>query len=180
MLKKRTRRKHCLACTVIFEPDPRTKDKQKYCSNPNCQTIRQRKNERNWRKRNPECLKQQRQQTREWLKIHPKYSFQRRQKNPQVAKSNRINTRVRMKKIRQIKLFDKSKVILTQLSGDKQVKCYLTRGNQWLYMRLTKASPLSRLPIIRHNKHKVINNLPKIKWLYEISSKNGYQPVKGP
>ena len=180
MLNKRTRRKHCLACAVLFEPDPRTKGNQKYCSKPNCQTIRQRKNEKNWRKRNPECLEQQRQQTRKWFKTHPKYSFQRRQKNPRVAKSNHMNTRVRMKKIRQIRLFDKSKVILTQLSGNKEVRCYLTRGNQWLYMRLTKASPLSRLPVIRHNKNRIINNLSKTKWLYEISDKNGCKPVKVP
>ncbi len=170
-MSKQSRQKRCLCCNALFEPDPRTKGRQRYCSKPECQIIRQRENEEYWRKRNPDCVEEQRRQTREWFKTHPEYSGLRRQKNPQLAESNRSNSRVRMKKIRKIRLFDKSKVILTQLSGNKEVRCYLTRGNQWLYMRLTKASPLSRLAFGRDNSNKISNNFARTKWLYAVPDK---------
>ncbi len=47
------RRKRCKNCKELFEPDVRTKGKQKYCSKKECQNKRQRENEKDWRKRNP-------------------------------------------------------------------------------------------------------------------------------
>lgn len=78
----RKRRKRCLYCGKLFEPDPRTKGKQKYCSKPVCQAKRQRLNETDWRRRNPECLAEQYELTRIWYKTHPNYSRQRRKNNP--------------------------------------------------------------------------------------------------
>lgn len=172
-MPKQSRRKRCISCNVLFEPDPRTKDKQKYCSNSACQSTRQRKNEKDWRKRNPDCVEEQRRQTRQWFKIHPEYSRYRRKKNPQLDRSNRNNSRTRMEKIRKKRLFDKSKAILTQLSGNKELRCYLTRGNRWLYLRLTKASPLSKLGFRRDNS----NNPAKTGRLYEIPDKTVYEPA---
>ncbi len=168
--KKIRRRKRCLFCKGLFQPDPRTKGKQRYCSKELCQGKRQRKNERDWRKRNPECVDSQYEQTRQWFKSHPQYSAQRRANNPKILDKNRHQTRVRMKKIRTKQLFDKSKVILTQIVGGKSDKCYLARGGSWLLVRLTKASPLSRLKCLRHNviqRFSVANQLPRGK-LYDM------------
>ena len=69
------------------------------------------------------------------------------------------------------KMFDKSKVILTQLTGGKEDDCYLTRGGRGLYVRLTKASPLSKTGSIGDNRRhlkRVVNRLPRGR-LYALS-----------
>ncbi|MCK5215844.1 MAG: hypothetical protein KAR05_10895 [Candidatus Omnitrophica bacterium] len=168
---KRKRQKRCKCCRKLFQLDARTKGKQKYCSKPECQRKRQRQNERDWRKRNPDCVEYQYQQTRQWNKAHPDYSRQKRAQNPQLLKHNSDQTRHRMQEIREKRVFDKSKVILTQVVGSKPDKCYLTRGSKWLHVRLTKASPLSKRGSVGDNRNmckRVANRLPKGR-LYDLS-----------
>jgi len=161
---KRTRRKRCLSCRGLFDPDPRTKGRQRYCSRSECQTKRQRHNEQDWRARNPDCLAYQREQSRQWHRDHPDYSQQRRANDVELLAHNRDQTRVRMRTMRGKRMFDKSKVILTQLAGGKLDKCCLTRGGKGLYVCLTKASPLSRRGALRDNRSRfkrVANRLPR-------------------
>lgn len=168
---KRQRQKRCKSCRELFQPNSRTKGKQRYCSKPECQAIRQKKNEKDWRKRNPDCVEYQYQQTRQWNNAHPDYSRQRRSKDPQLLSRNRNQTCHRMQKIRAKRMFDKSKVILTQLIGGKANKCYLTHGAKWLYVRLTKASPLSKRGSVGDNRKlykREVNRLPKGR-LYNLS-----------
>ena len=167
----RTRRRRCRHCGELFTPDPRTKGKQRYCSKPECQTKRQRLNELGWRIKNPDCLDYQRGQSRLWHKNHPDYSRNRRLKTPRLLKINRDDTRLRMRKIRFQRMFDKSKLILTQLIERQADKCYLTQGARWLMMRLTKASPLSKLPFMGDNRFRLkraVNHLPR-GHLYDLS-----------
>ena len=166
-----TRQRRCQCCGELFTPDPRTKDRQQYCPKPVCQTKRQRQNESAWRRKNPDCLDYQREQSRLWYINHPEYSRLRRLKNPRLLVKNRNDTRVRMRKIRSQRLFDKSKVMLTQLVERQADKCYLTYGYRWLMVRLTKASPLSRLPFIGDNRSRLkraVNRLPR-GHLYDLS-----------
>src|SRR3989338_3320112 len=165
------RRKHCPSCGELFNPDPRSKGKQRYCSKNACQTKRQRQNERAWRLNNPECLQEQYELSRLWHKTRPDYSSQRRKANPELLEENRSQTKLRMRKIRIKALFDKSKVILTQLAGNNRDKYYLTQGYKWLLVRLTKASLLSKARIAwdSHTRFKRVNYfLPKSR-LYELS-----------
>lgn len=165
------RRKHCKYCGVLFESDPRTKGKQRYCSKSACQTQRQRQNELDWQTRNPDCLQEQYERSRLWYKARPDYSRQRRTANPGFAQENRDQTKVRMQKIRGKRVFDKSKSILTQLVGGKPDKCCLTQGPKWLMVRLTKASPLSKPGSVWDNRSQLkytANCLPKSR-LYELS-----------
>ena len=167
----RTRQRRCRHCGRLFAPDPRTKGKQRYCSRHECQTKRQRLNEATWRAKNPECLDYQREQSRSWHKNHPNYNRKRRLKYPHLLKINRDNTRIRMRKIRSQKLFDKSKVILTELVDRQADKCYLTHGYRWLMVRLTKASPLSRIAFMGDNRLRLKsapNRLPRGS-LYDLS-----------
>lgn len=167
----RRRRKQCLSCQELFESDPRSKGQQRYCSKRECQTVRQRLNEKNWRERNPECLGYQQKQSRAWYKEHPEYSRQRRHAEPRLLVKNRDDTRVRMQKFRQKIMFDKSKSIMKQVVGGKYDKYYLTRGSRWLMVRLTKASLLSRLRSLKDNRKSfksVANCCPKGK-LYEAA-----------
>ena len=167
----RTRQKRCRCCGELFDPDSRTKGRQRYCSKRACQTKRQRLNESAWRIKNPDCLDYQREQSRLWHKDHPEYSRHRRLENPHLTRKNRNDTFLRMRKFRSQKLFDKSKVILTELVEGQADKCYLTQGSRWLMMRLTKASPLSRLPFMGDNRSRlkrVVNRLPR-GHLYDLS-----------
>ena len=171
-ITKATRRKHCKYCGELFEPDPRTKGKQRYCSKTACQSKRQRLNELTWRLNNPDCLQEQYERSRLWYRARPNYSRQRRTVNPRLLQENRSQTRIRMRKIRTKELFDKSKSILTQLAGGKEDKYYLTQGHKWLLVRLTKASLLSRAGIACDNRRRfkqVTNFLPQGR-LYELSS----------
>lgn len=167
-----TRRRRCQFCKELFEPDPRTKGKQRYCSKQSCQSKRQRQNEKAWRLKNPECLQEQYERSRLWYEVRPDYSRQRRKNNPKLLQENRSQTKARMRKIRAKGLFDKSKSILTQLAGSKEDKYYLTQGHKWLLVRLTKASLLSRSGFICDNRNRlkqVANHLPQGR-LYELSS----------
>lgn len=168
---RHSRQKRCLYCGELFEPDSRTKGKQRYCSRSPCQTKRQRHNESAWRKRNPDCLAEQYRQSQLWYEARPDYSRQRRRNNPLLLEQNRCQTRLRMKKIRGKELFDKSKVILTQLIGAKADKCYLAYRSRWFLARLTKASPLLRPGSLWDNcrQFRQANNcLPKSRF-YELS-----------
>jgi hypothetical protein len=87
-----------------------------------------------------------------------------------LAIHNRIQTRLRMRDRRFRIVFDKSKLILTQLIGKIRDKCCLIRG-QWLYLRLTKASPLSKPWRVRHTGQRlkrILNRLPRGR-LYDLS-----------
>lgn len=172
MRQVKTRRKRCCYCDELFSPDLRTKGSQRYCSKSACQSKRQRLNEKSWRIRNPDCLAEQYKQTRLWYKAHPDYSRQRREKTPELLQENRSQTKTRMRKIRGKQMFDKSKVILTQLVGGKSDKCYLTHRPKWLMVRLTKASLLSKPGSLwdnRKNFKQVDNCLPKGR-LYDVSA----------
>lgn len=148
----RHRRKRCLFCGDLFDPDPRTKGNQRYCSADVCQEHRQRFNEKEWRKNNPECLEEQYKQSREWYKARPEYSRERREKYPALARRNRELTRENIRRQRERSMFDKSKSIMTQVVGNKGGYCYLSRGGKWLLTRLTKASLLSKRGSLGHNR----------------------------
>jgi len=123
-------------------PDPRSKGSQRYCFKSECQHYRQNKNRDDWYKRNPDCLEHRETLTREWFKKHPRYSRTRRKKYPSLARDNRQKTRNRMKNMRQKRVFDKTKSILTQSIGIKEDKCFLIRGRRWVLACLTKRSRL--------------------------------------
>jgi hypothetical protein len=111
------------------------------------------------------------EQSREWHKVHPGYSRQRRLDSPRLVETNRDQTRTRMRRTRDQKQFDKSKSILTQLIKGKADKYYLTQGSRWLMVRLTKASPLSRLWRMGDNRiwlKRAVNRLPR-GHLYDVS-----------
>ena len=155
-----TRRKRCLSCRELFDPDPRTKGHQRYCSKAECQTIRQRQNEKDWYWRNPDCVADQK---RKWQQKHPGYSQQRRETDPAMAEKNRQDTKIRMQQIRWEAMFDKSKPILAQVVGSNTDNCCLMRGN-WLFLRLTRASLWLKAAITRHTGkrlRRVANRLPK-------------------
>ena len=161
--QSRSRRKRCANCRDLFDPDPRAKDRQKYCSKSSCQDHRQRLNEKNWREKNPDCVAYQQER--------PNYSRKRRDSDQALTIRSRIQTCFRMRDQRFRSVFDKSKPILTQLIGKTRDKCCLISG-QWLYLRLTKASPLSKPWRVMHTGlrlKRILNRLPRGR-LYDLSA----------
>lgn len=164
---KRTRRRHCKCCDELFDADPRAKERQKYCSKSECQTVRQMQNQKDWCRDNPNVVSYDK---RRWQQNHPGYSQQRRVANPAMAEKNRQDTKMRMQQARSKAMFDKSKVILTQVIDKNVDKCCLIRGN-WLFLRLTRVSPWRKSAVMRHTGHRlkrVSNQLPKGR-LYDLS-----------
>ena len=165
---KKSRRKHCQYCNELFDSDPRAKGRQRCCSKAACQTMRQRQNEKDWCRDNPDSVADQK---RKWHKKNPGYSRQRRVADPAMADKNRQDTKIRMQEMRSRAVFDKSKPILTQLVGKNIDKCCLIRG-RWLFLRLTRASAWTKAAVMRHTCSKrlkrVTNRLPKSR-LYDLS-----------
>lgn len=162
-LPSKTRRKRCPHCKDLFDPDPRAKNRQRYCSKRSCQDHRQRLNEASWRIKNPDCLAYQQEQSRAWHKTRPNYSRERRKADPDLTKCNREQTRLRMLDLRFRAMFDKSKEIMTQLTGNNKDKCCLIRGH-WLFLRLTKASPLLKPWRVGHTGQRlkqITNTMPR-------------------
>jgi hypothetical protein len=67
-------------------------------------------------------------------------------------------------------VFDKSKVILTQIVDTNSDKHCLMQGN-WLFLRLKRASPWTKAGFMRHTgarMNRVMNHLPQGKF-YDLS-----------
>lgn len=50
----KARKRPCTICRRWFRPDPRVGERQRACDRPECQTLRRRKTQASWRKRNPD------------------------------------------------------------------------------------------------------------------------------
>jgi len=76
MSRPQTRRK-CRCCSKFFVPDPRTQDRQRYCSKPACQQASKAASQRRWLSKNgngdhfrgPEEVRR----VQIWRKSHPGY-----------------------------------------------------------------------------------------------------------
>ena len=136
--QSRPRRKRCANCRDLFDPDPRAKDRQKYCSKSSCQDHRQRLNEKNWREKNPDCLAYQQGQSQSWHKARHDYSRKRRASDPALTIRNRIQTRFRMRDRRFRSVFDKSK---------SSVKTVASQA-YWSKVK-TNIQPIAQRPTVR-------------------------------
>ena len=81
-VKKRVRRRKCLGCGELFVPDPRTRDRQRFCSKPECRCKSKAWRQRRWLKKKvnqnyfsgPEHVAR----VQQWRKEHPDYSKEAR------------------------------------------------------------------------------------------------------
>ena len=47
------RRRRCVGCGALFQPDPRVGPRQRYCTSESCQRARKREYQREWRASHP-------------------------------------------------------------------------------------------------------------------------------
>lgn len=76
----------CLCCKTLFRPDPRTANRQKYCSKPDCRVASKRASQRRWAAkpgnrdhfRDPIHV----ERVRAWRRAHPGYWKRNRRSRP--------------------------------------------------------------------------------------------------
>jgi hypothetical protein len=81
-VKKRVRKRKCLGCGELFVSDPRTRDRQRFCSKPECKRKSKAWRQRRWLKKRanqayfsgPEHV----ERVQRWRKEHPGYSKEAR------------------------------------------------------------------------------------------------------
>lgn len=74
---QKPKRCKCLCCKTLFRPDPRTANRQKYCSKPDCRAASKRASQRRWAGK-PENRDHFQgpvhvERVRAWRKAHPGY-----------------------------------------------------------------------------------------------------------
>jgi len=76
--KRRVRKRKCLGCGGLFDPDPRTRDRQRFCSKPECKRKSKARRQRRWirKKANRDYFSGPAEVARVqvWRKEHPGYS----------------------------------------------------------------------------------------------------------
>lgn len=74
---KQRRRRKCLNCQQLFRPDPRVRDRQRYCSAPACRQASKAASQRHWREKpeNADYFRgpEQVARVRDWRARHPGY-----------------------------------------------------------------------------------------------------------
>ena len=80
---RRRRRRKCPHCSKLFTPDPRQRERQRFCSTSQCQKVRQAQNWREWfaRPENRDYYghKENVERVRQWRRANPGY-WKRRKK----------------------------------------------------------------------------------------------------
>jgi len=80
---KRSRRRKCLCCGQLYEPDPRNRRHQKFCSQPACRQSSKTISQRRWRRslgRDYFRRKTHLDRVRKWRENHPGYWRKHRKK----------------------------------------------------------------------------------------------------
>ena len=97
MTRPQTRRK-CRCCSKLFLPDPRTQDRQRYCSTPACQQASKAASQRRWLSKNGNGDHfrgaDEVRRVQLWRKSHPGYWKQKHpsSQSTKAVDDQRINT----------------------------------------------------------------------------------------
>ena len=82
------RKRKCLNCKSLYEPDPRTRDRQRHCSDPACQKASKARRQRRWlaKKENRDYFRgpENSARVKAWRKRHPERKRKKPPKPPPV------------------------------------------------------------------------------------------------
>ena len=135
-------RKQCLCCKKKFTPDPHVGQRQKYCSEKQCQSKRLRLTKCAWLQK-AENKKFRKAQQRRWRKSHLGYFKQWRKKHPSSVRRNKEITRKRMRRMRRCRMFEKSIELRSQIVRSKG-DIYTNRETTMILMCLKRGCGLSK------------------------------------
>jgi hypothetical protein len=85
----------CCICSRPFVPHPKVGERQKICNRPECRKAHKKKNNAEWRRKNPEYFKNDYHRIKVWRDQHPDYLRQYRQDHPEYVLKNREGQRRR-------------------------------------------------------------------------------------
>lgn len=137
---KKRKRKRCHWCQKVFIPNPRLKERQMSCGEPECKGEQKRSSHRQWKVKEKDAYVQNQ---RDWRKNNPDYWREYRASHPEYVVRNREQTRIR-KSLRRLGL--QKRIDILQLS-EKQMEF-------WDVRRFAKSSrsllPLFHAYRLRH------------------------------
>ncbi len=130
---KKRKRKRCPWCQKVFIPNPRLKERQRSCGEPECNREQKRSSQRQWKVKEKEAYVQNQ---RDWRKNNPDYWREYRASHSEYTIRNRDQTRI-CKSLRRLGL--QKRIDILQLS-EKQMEF-------WDLRRFAKSSR-SLLPLL--------------------------------
>jgi NAD+--asparagine ADP-ribosyltransferase len=89
------KKKRCHYCQSYFIPHPCVGQRQEACRKIQCQKARKAQNNREWRKKNPDCYNGDYPRIKKWLNNHPGYLKKYRQNHPEYREKNRKSQSMR-------------------------------------------------------------------------------------
>ncbi|OIO09340.1 MAG: hypothetical protein AUJ52_06595 [Elusimicrobia bacterium CG1_02_63_36] len=95
------KKKRCLYCERKYEPYGRMAKRQKVCGDGDCVAKHKREMDRRWWARRPECRKARNGKKRAWAEGRG-YWRENRAKNPEYVERNRLQSRERMRRRREM------------------------------------------------------------------------------
>jgi len=142
-------RRRCLLCNRLFEPHPKVKERQRVCSNPTCQRLRQKLNHLDWLERNPvDYARWYQDYGKAWRQSHPDYQQQYRRRNKAASpQGQRLRARLRLEAVRLLYQTKKKEELTNEktkgsVQTDTEKKEELTP-----YFYLLKAKELVLVPL---------------------------------
>lgn len=142
--------KRCVLCYRLFEPHPKVGKRQRVCSDPACQRLRQKLNHLDWLERNPvDYGRWYQDYGKAWRQAHPGYQqqYRRRNKARPSSQGHASAARLPLEALRRLyrtekkeELTDKGTKSNFQVSAEKKEE--LTS-----YFYLLKAKELVLLPL---------------------------------
>jgi hypothetical protein len=101
--------RRCCHCGHLFDPHPRAKQKQRYCSNKECQRARKSKWQKHKLATDPDYKANQRACQADWHRRHPGYYREFRKEHPPYCRRNTFLQSLRNAKARVIAKMDEFK-----------------------------------------------------------------------
>jgi len=96
----------CCHCGCLFDPNPRLKQKQRYCKRKECQGARKSKWQKHKLATDPDYKDNQRACQTDWHRRHPGYYRKYRQEHPRYCRRNTSLQTLRNAKVRVIAKMD--------------------------------------------------------------------------
>lgn len=126
------RKKRCQCCHELYEPEPRSRRRQKTCKKPACRAWRKRRAVQSWKQNNPLYPQTEPVTYTQWCKRNPCYWRQWRKRHPGYVARNRRAQRGRNARNRTLiaKGNDLKSICIDKLRQNASVRL-IAKGNDW-------------------------------------------------
>lgn len=147
--------KKCLLCKEPFKPHVKVKERQKVCSRPECQWLRQKLNQLDWVERNPvDYQKWYLDYGRAWRQKNPDYQQNyRKQKKARLTSARKVSaTHQSLNSLHAFYRAEKKEELTSTKTKRTNIKPIAKKEELTHYFYLIKAKDLVSLPLCREKK----------------------------